>query len=182
MLAHQDDAVSDDLRQCLARQFDNAWGLLALHLDGLDDKTILWRPAAVGMHVYESDDGLWRAEWPEHEDYTVGPPSIAWLTWHIGFWLTMVLDHTFEGGTCTRESVVWPGSALLTRRWLDDLRQQWVVARDGLDGTQMADRLLAKWPFRARPFSDVVAWVNAELMKNAAEIGFVRFLYAARAG
>ena len=29
-------------------------------------------------------------------------------------------------------------------------------------------------------FGDVVAWVNIELMKNAAEIGYARFLYAVR--
>ncbi|HMH81922.1 MAG TPA: hypothetical protein VK531_03565 [Gemmatimonadales bacterium] len=30
-----------------------------------------------------------------------------------------------------------------------------------------------------RPFGDVIAWVNVELTKNAAEIGYARFLYAA---
>jgi hypothetical protein len=29
-----------------------------------------------------------------------------------------------------------------------------------------------------RPFGDVIAWVNVELTKNAAEIGYARFLYA----
>jgi hypothetical protein len=27
---------------------------------------------------------------------------------------------------------------------------------------------------------DVVSWLNVELMKNAAEVGYVRFLYGAR--
>jgi hypothetical protein len=31
-----------------------------------------------------------------------------------------------------------------------------------------------------RPFSDIVGWLNVELMKNAAEIGYARFLYAVR--
>jgi NADPH-dependent 2,4-dienoyl-CoA reductase/sulfur reductase-like enzyme len=31
---------------------------------------------------------------------------------------------------------------------------------------------------RNTPFGDVVAWVNVELTKNAAEIGYARFLYA----
>ena len=35
---------------------------------------------------------------------------------------------------------------------------------------------------RDRPLGDVVAWVNLELMKNAAEIGYARFLYAVREG
>ena len=38
-----------------------------------------------------------------------------------------------------------------------------------------------RWPFCDRPFGDVVAWVNVELTKNAAEIGYARFLYAVNA-
>jgi hypothetical protein len=38
-----------------------------------------------------------------------------------------------------------------------------------------------RWPFQSRPFGDVVAWVNVELTKNAAEIGYARFLFAVSA-
>jgi hypothetical protein len=38
-----------------------------------------------------------------------------------------------------------------------------------------------RWPFHDRPFGDVIAWVNVELTKNAAEIGYARFLYAVSA-
>jgi hypothetical protein len=38
-----------------------------------------------------------------------------------------------------------------------------------------------RWPFQDRPFGDILAWANVELMKNAAEIGYARFLYAVRA-
>jgi hypothetical protein len=36
-----------------------------------------------------------------------------------------------------------------------------------------------RWPFRGRPFGDVVAWVNVELTKNAAELGYARLRYGA---
>jgi hypothetical protein len=39
-----------------------------------------------------------------------------------------------------------------------------------------------RWPCCNRPFGDVVAWVNVELTKSAAEIGYARFLYAVRGG
>lgn len=39
---------------------------------------------------------------------------------------------------------------------------------------------LTRWPFTGRPFADVVAWLKLELMKNAAEVGSARFLYATR--
>ena len=34
----------------------------------------------------------------------------------------------------------------------------------------------ARWPFEGRSLADVFAWTNVELTKNAAEIGYVRFL------
>ncbi|HYW10329.1 MAG TPA: hypothetical protein VE871_00165 [Longimicrobium sp.] len=37
-----------------------------------------------------------------------------------------------------------------------------------------------RWPMQDRPFGDVVAWATMELTKNAAEIGYARFLYAVR--
>ncbi len=44
-------------------------------------------------------------------------------------------------------------------------------AVENLTDAELTGCELAQWPFRERPFSDVVAWVNSELMKNAAEIG-----------
>ena len=82
----------------LRRQFKTAWSLTDLHLTGLDTEECLWRPAAQGMHVHRAPDGTWRADWPEHERYDLGPSSIAWLTWHLGFWWSMVLDHSFGAG------------------------------------------------------------------------------------
>jgi hypothetical protein len=70
----------------LMRQFETAWKLTNFHLDGLATDECLWRPAHKGFHVHQVPEGRWRADWPDHEGYDVGPPSIAWLTWHLGFW------------------------------------------------------------------------------------------------
>lgn len=165
---------------CLLRQLDTASRLLRHHLDGLGTDECLWRPAAAGLHVHQGADGLWRADWPGHEGYELGPASIAWLSWHIGFWWSMALDQHFGAATLTREQVYWPGSAESAREWIYGLEAQWrtnvvVLAAGGL---QAPDR--ARWPFSDRPFIDVIAWVNLELTKNAAELGYARFLYAAR--
>lgn len=72
----------------------------------------------------------------------------------------------------------------LTSFHLDGLTTEecvWRPGRNGLHVQQDADgkwRERTRWPFRDRPFGDVVAWVNVELTKNAAEIGYARFLYA----
>lgn len=169
-----------ELRQHLDRQLEVSWSLLRLHLAGLEDHEALWRPAEVGLHVLQDERQTWVAEWPEREDYSIGPPSIAWLTWHIGFWWSMVHDHSFGGASLQRESVTWPGSADAARAWLSRLHDDWVASVAGVPDDEFGSTSRTRWPMRDRPFVDVLAWVNVELMKNAAEIGYARFLYAAR--
>lgn len=169
-----------EARAYLIRQFDTAWKLAQYHLDGLTTEECLWRPAAVGLHVHRDDDGLWRADWPERESYDIGPPSIAWVTWHMQLWWSMVLDHSFGDATLTRESVLWPGSAESVRGQLRILHERWRAALEKLGDEDLRSTQRTRWPFRDRPFGEVVAWATVELTKNAAEIGYARFLYAAR--
>ena len=44
-------------------------------------------------------------------------------------------------------------------------------------GIQVLMKHNAKWPLDERNFADTALWLNAELMKNTAEIGYARFLY-----
>jgi hypothetical protein len=177
------DAVSareEIVIQVLSSQFDIVWKLTRYHLESLTTDECLWRPAPVGLHVQQLADGRWRADWPEREDYDTGPPSIAWVTWHVVFWWSMVLDHSFGPGRRTREDVFWPGSADAVREEISRLAAEWRGRLHSLTGVDAASTERTRWPFRDRPFADVVAWVNLELMKNAAEIGYIRFLYATR--
>src|SRR5207245_8210042 len=111
----------------------------------------------------------------------VGPPSIAWLTWHLGFWWSMVLDHSFGDGALSRENVMWPGNADAVRAWLGQLQRQWRAVLEQVTDDDLRSAQRTRWPFQDRSFGDVIAWVNVELTKNAAEIGYARFLYAVRA-
>ena len=164
----------------LTRQYELASKLMHFHVDTLTTEECLWRPAASGPHVHRDADGRWRADWPEHERYDLGPPSIAWITWHLDFWSSMVLNHSAGDATLTREQINWAGDADSVRERLDMFEMKWrsVLAQLGDDDLKSTDR--TRWPFRDRPFGDVVAWVNLELTKNAAEIGYVRFLYSVR--
>ena len=165
-------------RDFFLRQLDIGWKLLSYHLDGLTTADCLRRPAGRGLHVHQDGDGQWRADWPDHEGYDLGPPSIGWITWHIGFWWSMVLDHSFGGATLMREEVTWPGTADAARSWIEGLHQQWRQAVERLSEEDLHSNRLTRWPLRDRPFGDVVAWVNIEVTKNAAEIGYARFLIA----
>jgi hypothetical protein len=169
--------MTDELRDTLLRQLDTSWALARYHLDGLTTEECLWRPAKAGLHVERLADGRWRAGWPTHEGYDLGPPSIAWITWHMGFWWSMVLDHSFGAGTLAREDVMWPGDAESVRAWIGRIEGEWRAAIERLTA-DLRSTERARWPVREHAFGDVVAWANVELMKNAAEIGYARFLYA----
>lgn len=171
--------MTDAARGYLIRQFETAWKLTDYHLGGLATEECLWRPAQKGLHVRQTADGKWRADWPDHERYDAGPPSIAWLTWHLGFWWSMVLDHSFGDGALSRENVIWPGSADKVREWLGALQGEWRAVLDVITDDDLRSVQRTRWPFQDRPFGDVLAWVNVELTKNAAEIGYARFLYGA---
>jgi hypothetical protein len=173
--------MTDEARYLL-QQFEIAWKLTEYHLNELTMKECLWRPAGRGLHVYAVGDGTWRADWPDRETYDIGPPSIAWTTWHIGFWWSMVLNHSFGDGALSREEIRWPGDVAAVLEWLNELRQQWRATIHELTDADLRSADRTRWPFTDRPFGDVVAWANIELTKNAAEIGYARFLYAVRAG
>jgi DinB superfamily len=172
--------MPDDTLRTLLAQHDTAWKLASHHFTGLTTAECLWRPASRGPHVHRDRAGRWRADWPEHEGYDLGPPSIAWITWHIGFWWSMAIDHAFGDGRLTREDVTWPGDADIACEWITGLHREWRMHVGSLGDEELRSTRRTRWPHRDRPFADVVAWVNVELMKNAAEMGYARFLYAVR--
>ena len=73
---------------------------------------------------------------------------------------------------------MWPGNADDVRTWLGQLQRQWRVKLEQVTDDDLRSAQRTRWPFQGRPFGDVIAWVNVELTKNAAEIGYARFLYA----
>ena len=172
--------MADELRGCLTRQLDIAWMLTEYHFQGLTTEECLWRPAKGGLHVHPTGGGRWRADWPDREGYDLGPPSIGWLTWHMAFWWSMVLDHSFGDATLTREDVYWPGSADAVKDVIGSLHARWRERIAALDDEALRSPARTKWPFQDRPFGDVIAWATVELTKNASELGYARFLYATR--
>lgn len=167
------------VRDVLQFQYQISCQMLDIHLTGLEDDEFFWRPASTGLHLV-NESGEWRADWPESEGYEIGPASIAWLTWHILFWWSMVLDHSFGDAALTREKIPCPGSAKEAIDRIRQLRKEWQASVARLSEPELHSRARTKWPFGDKPFYELAAWLNLELMKNAAEIGYVRFLYAAR--
>ncbi|WP_426749656.1 DinB family protein [Myxococcus sp. Y35] len=166
------------LRDTLLGQLDIAWALTCYHLEGVTTEECLRRPGRQGLHVHRGEDGRWRADWPEHEGYDLGPASVAWLTWHLGFWWSMVHNHSFGDATLAREHVDWPGTADEVRAWVNRLHAEWRAAIERLTDEDLRSTERTRWPLQGKPFGDIVAWANLELMKNAAEIGYARFVLA----
>jgi len=168
------------LLETLKRQYGIASQLLYFHLDGLTTDECLWRPAASGLHINPQDDGRWLADWPDSEAYAIGPASIGWLSWHLGYWLTMVIDRCFETAVRERTDIFWPGDAGQAIRWISELESRWQQHIDNIDEADLLSDRNTNWPFENRPFADIIAWSTVEMTKNASEIGYARFLYASK--
>jgi len=170
--------MSTDKRDLLLRQFETASKLLHFHLDGLTLDEVMWRPAIRGLHVHREEKGGWVADSPEHEGYNLGPPSAAWIAWHIVYWWSMVLNHSFGDRDLSRDKIKWAGDGFASQ--IEELERKWLAAIAELDDEDLRSGELSKWPMSGRPFADIVGWVNIELTKNASELGLIRFFYAAR--
>lgn len=165
--------------ELLRWQFDLTWSLVELHLDALKPGDLLWEPAALCWTV-RSVDGRWTPDWSDTEPDPIPVPTIGWITWHVGWWWSVTLDHLRDRQPRERTDVEWPGGRDAVVEWLRGLRREWlaVLARltdDTLDAA-------ATFPWSDDPEKTVahtVAWVNAELMKNIAEIGQLRLLRGA---
>ncbi|MGX1809288.1 DinB family protein [Nocardia sp. NPDC055321] len=164
----------------LRDQFELVWALLDYHLERLEDDDFRWEPAGLTWTVRPDGDGGWIPDWEDSEPDPIPVPTIAWLTWHIGWWWTVSIDHREQRTPTDRTEIRWPGPGADTVEWLRRLRERWLTILDAITDTELDAPAEFPWPSEAgKSVVHMVAWVNAELMKNAAEIGQLRLLRAA---
>ncbi|GIK49430.1 MAG: DNA damage-inducible protein DinB [Alphaproteobacteria bacterium] len=160
-------------------QFDLALRLAAHHMPALTDEACLWLPAPGAWTVRRGEDGRWRPDWSDQEPDPAPAVSIGWLTWHLLWWSTGFVD-ALEGAPPTaREDAFWPGAAAHVRVGFDDVAARWSRQFATLSDAALERPFAHPWP-EPRPLRIALAWANAELMKNVAEIGALRHLYEAR--
>ncbi len=168
----------------LRRQFDLTWALFGYHLERLRPEDILWEPPATHCWtVRRAPDGSWVPDWADTEPDPVPVPTIGWLGWHIGWWWDAAVEHANGRDPRPRTEVTWSGDPYRVIEWLRELRSAWLVVLEGFTDADLDAP--ARFPWQddpGRTVADTVAWVNAELMKNVAEIGQLRLLRAARSG
>ncbi|MCI2417886.1 DinB family protein [Saccharopolyspora sp. K220] len=168
--------------ELLRWQFDLTWSLFELHLDQLRPEDFRWEPAAHCWTVHQDVDGTWVPDWAETEPDPIPIPTIAWITWHIGWWWSVTLDHAQGRTPRDRGEISWPGDGAPTIEWLRDLRTEWLAVLERLTDADLD--ATAPFPWQDNPektAAHMVGWVNAELMKNVAEIGQLRLLRTASA-
>jgi hypothetical protein len=172
-----------DTLTVLRNQFELVWALAEVHLDTLTDDDLLWAPTTNHWTVRRGQDGVWRPDWDLDEAGREPDPvpglTGAWVSWHLGWWWTTTRDHLRGLEPPRREDVAWPGSAAETIGWLRGLADDWraLLVHLGNDTNTLEAPAPFPWPpGSARSVGDTLAWANAELMKNVAEIGQLRML------
>ncbi|WP_371525671.1 DinB family protein [Streptomyces sp. NBC_01283] len=173
--------MTDSRHTLLRGQFDLTWSLFEYHLERLEPEDFLWEPAPLCWTMRPDGDGGWVADFAETEPDPVPVPTIAWISWHIGWWWSVTIDHARGQPPRERTEITWPGGGKAAVEWLRDLRTDWLAVLDRLDDAALDATAPFPWQYDSgHTVADMLAWVNSELMKNAAEIGQLRLLRVAR--
>ena len=167
-------------RDLLRWQYDLTWALAEWHLDRLAPEDFLWEPAPLCWTLRRSAGGRWTPDWADTEPDPVPVPTVGWVTWHLGWWWSVATDHAAGREPRDRDAVAWPGPGAPTIHWLRDLHFGWCAVLDGLTDPDLAAPAPYPWPAGSgMTVAQMLAWANAELMKNTAELGQLRLLRAA---
>lgn len=164
--------------ETLRWQFDLCWKLAEVHLPALTDELCLWEPASGSWTVRRSVEGDWRPDWSEPEPDPAPPVTVGWLTWQIVWWWSGVQAAARGEVPAGPHEVAWPGSAGGVVDRIRSLSAEWLELLSTLRDKDLERPLAYPWP-APRPLRLAIAWTNVELMKNVAEIGYVRHLFSA---
>lgn len=171
--------MADSALDALRWQFGLAWRLAEYWLPTLTDEICLWEPAC-GAWSVRLREGEWICDWADTEPDPAPIATVAWTAWHIAWWWSETLSRVTGEPPPGRDGVRYPGSADGVRRQLRELSDRWKGLLERLTPEDLERPSTFPWP-EPRPFSVTVAWVNAELIKNVAEIGAGVRLYQSRA-
>lgn len=157
---------------------------LLARLEGLTDDELMWEPAPTVLTVRRRPDGTTGTDARGlPPDARVQPPrTLAWSIGHLGSCTLVRADWLVGSHTLDDDDVPWPVTAAEAVDLLESGLSAW---RAGLD--QMSDADLdtvgrSAYPRGLDPelpLMDTVWWVHKELLEHAAEIWYVRDLYAA---
>lgn len=164
-------------REDIFFQLDMTWQLFQYHINGLGDEECYWCKTPQGLNVCKVGDD-WVPDWPDTEEYCIGPASIAWILWHILYWWQSTLSASFKGKKLAKEDVAWPGNIQVAIEKITECHDVWIEKLSSMMEAEFESTEKCCWPFENENFVRLALWLNNEFMKNVAEIGAARFLYA----
>ncbi|MET8824512.1 DinB family protein [Streptomyces sp. NPDC004610] len=174
--------------ELLRGQTELTWALGEYHLERLRPGDLLWEPAPLCWTLRPDGEGGWVPDWADTEPDPVPVPTLGWVSWHLGWWLGVATDHVHGRTPRERADVHWPGDdPAAVAAWLRALRDDWLTGVDALTDADLDRPCAFPWGDTGedptgRTLAHTLAWANAELMKNVAEIGQLRLLRTAGAG
>jgi hypothetical protein len=153
-------------------------------LEGLADEELVWEPASSVLTVRRRADGTTGTDAQGlPPDASVQPPrTLAWSIGHLGAGTLVRADWLTGSHSLADEDVEWPLTADVA---VALLRRGLTAWREGIGSMTDADLDTvgrSAYPHGLDPqlpLLDIVWWVNKELVEHAAEIWYVRDLYAA---
>jgi hypothetical protein len=163
----------------LLAQWDVSLEMLTARLTGVTDVEWLWAPSPGATAISPFTDGAWRSPRPAAD--APRTRTIGWLAGHLGEMGVLRADYLVGSGRATPADLTWPSTAVEGTAFLREGLASW---RQGLAGMTDADldqvgRSQCPWGLDPQlPLLDIVWWMNRELVHHAAEIAFVRDLFA----
>jgi hypothetical protein len=166
-------------------QWDYMSEQLLGRLEGLTDEELVWEPAPAVLTVRRRADGTIGPDMHglPADTSTQPPRTLAWSIGHLGSGSLVRADWLTGSHSLDDADVEWPMRADAA---IDLLRRGLGAWRDGIGSMTDADLDTvgrSAYPHGLDPqlpLLDIVWWVNKELVEHAAEIWYVRDLYAAR--
>jgi hypothetical protein len=164
-------------------QWDYMAEQMTARLAGLTDEEFLWEPAPGSWTVErKAGRGLPTAPVWNPSAEAQPPRTLAWSIGHLGIGTTVRADWLTGSHSLDDEQMDWPMTADDGLRLLQGGLSAW---RSGI-GTMTDEDLdtvgRSAYPGgldTELPLIEIVWWVNKELLEHAAEIWYVRDLYAA---
>jgi DinB superfamily len=172
--------VSPRLAPLLA-QLDTSLAMALDRMQGLSDDEFWWAPAPDAATVAPDGGGHLRPVRPPDDEPRTR--TIAWLIGHLGEMALLRADYTDGGHRLTPHDIGWPGTAREGLAFVRDGWARWRAALESLPDRELDLVGRSDFPWgldRELPILDIVWWMNRELIHHAAEVAFVRDLYATR--